>query len=157
MSAQGSKSEIHFRKEGGAIEGREGGRLRIAFKYLFSAWWNSRAASPTSGARLRWYLRRRSAKYYHYHVPPATPRLVNGNFHRNFATARENLLAVRATVREAARSPTDSTDPTLFQTFHFCAQLLYLASRRTNVRVYREIWLESCYSALNKLKETRRI
>lgn len=114
MSAQGSKSEIHFRKEGGAIEGREGGRLRIAFKYLFSAWWNSRAASPTSGARLRWYLRRRSARYYHV-PPPATPRLVNGNFHRNFATARENLLAVRATVREAARSPTDSTDPTLFQ------------------------------------------
>lgn len=106
---------ISGRRGGGeAIEGREGGRLRIAFKYLFSAWWNSRAASPTSGARLRWYLRRRSARYYHV-PPPATPRLVNGNFHRNFATARENLLAVRATVREAARSPTDSTDPTLFQ------------------------------------------
>lgn len=109
---------ISGRRGGGGKRSR-GGRAAVSESrsnicLAQRAWWNSRAASPTSGARLRWYLRRRSARYYHV-PPPATPRLVNGNFHRNFATARENLLAVRATVREAARSPTDSTDPTLFQ------------------------------------------
>lgn len=73
VSCQGSKSEIHFRKEGGAIEGREGGRLRIAFKYLFSA------------TRVVEFSRRLSNKWSKVEVIPTSslgqilPRTTTGN------------------------------------------------------------------------------
>lgn len=126
--------------EGEGKRSRKGGVFaakriaRIAFKYLFSqrAWWNSCAASPTSGARLRWY-RRRSARYHcRSRAAPLTPR--KWEFPSKFHSCSRKFVSGSARSVLAASRSSDSTP--FSQTFHFCAlrlcaQVLYLASRRT--------------------------